>query len=439
MTTKNLRKYIYQPETFNRYRQERDYFNFLSGILATMPDPMSQLSKEITDITVERYDQIMRCAEEGKPFVAGYFCAAPEIYEAMGLPWYMIMATPFLAASAPYLMEDIDGAEAMGLGTDWCTACRLSLYYIEAGLTPKPWALIGLIHPCDAGNMLHQAVKRNKKWRDVPIFASDPPYFEDQRGIDYYAGELRRMVAFLEENTGLKLDLDRLREVCKETNKQYAILSDYTQLRRAHPCPHGWGVGGPQAFAATQVFQTGKPRGTKWLQQLYDDAEARVKAGTGPVPKEKIRYFWFDLLPFGWVFELMPWLESEWGAVLVMEMFGLQPYTPIDLRNEETIFRGLAKRNLYDSPMVRQARGPADYFASDIARVVKDYDIDVVIWPGHMGHKDGSASTGIMKEICNELKVPYIHIGLDLFDRRYTTPDECKDKLSKFFTAMGLG
>jgi len=45
-------------------------------------------------------------------------------------------------------------------------------------------------------------------------------------------------------------------------------------------------------------------------------------------------------------------------------------------------FQGLAKRNLYDSPMVRQARGPADYFATDIARVVKDYDIDLVIWPG---------------------------------------------------------
>ena len=76
--------------------------------------------------------------------------------------------------------------------------------------------------------------------------------------------------------------------------------------------------------------------------------------------------------------------------------------------------------------------------ASTKSRSVKS-PIDCVIWPGHMGHKDGSASTGIMREICQELKVPYIHIGLDLFDRRYTTPDECKDKLSKFFSAMGLG
>jgi benzoyl-CoA reductase subunit B len=434
-----VRQYKYEPHLFKRYKEERDYFSFLSGLLAQDPDPTSQLSREITDITVERYDEIMQCAEEGKPFIAGYFCAAPEIYEAMGLPWYMIMATPFLAASAPYLLGDIDGAEAMGLGTDWCTACRLSLYYIEAELTPKPWALVGLIHPCDAGNLLHQSVARNQKWRDVPIFATDPPYFEDQRGIDYFAGELRRMVGFLEEHTGQKLDIDRLREVCIESNKQYELWAEYAQLRRAVPCPHGWGIGGPQCFAATEVFQTGKPRGTQWMRNLVADTEQRVKNGVGIIPNERIRLFWFDLLPFGWVFEFLPWLEEEWGAVMVMEMFGFTPYTPIDIRNEETMFRGLAKRNLYDSPMVRQARGPADYFASDIARVVKDYKIDCVVWPGHMGHKDGSASTGIMREVCSKLDVPYIHIGLDLFDKRYTTPEECKDKISKFFSAMGLG
>ena len=31
------------------------------------------------------------------------------------------------------------------------------------------------------------------------------------------------MVAFLEEHTGAKLDLDRLQEVCRESNKQYEL------------------------------------------------------------------------------------------------------------------------------------------------------------------------------------------------------------------------
>jgi len=56
-----------------------------------------------------------------------------------------------------------------------------------------------------------------------------------------------------------------------------------------------------------------------------------------------------------------------------------------------------------------------------------------------MGHKDGAATAGIMRETCRGLGVPFLHIGLDLFDRRYTSVDEVKDKVSEFFRGMGLG
>jgi hypothetical protein len=56
-----------------------------------------------------------------------------------------------------------------------------------------------------------------------------------------------------------------------------------------------------------------------------------------------------------------------------------------------------------------------------------------------MGHKDGSANVGLMREKCRELGVPFLYIVMDLFDDRYTTPEELKDKCSKFFTSMGLG
>jgi len=81
----------------------------------------------------------------------------------------------------------------------------------------------------------------------------------------------------------------------------------------------------------------------------------------------------------------------------------------------------------------------ADNFLSDIEKIVKDYSIDCVIWPGHMGHKDGSANVGMMREKCREIGVPFLYIGLDLFDKRYTSPDEVKDILSRFFSQHGLG
>jgi len=56
-----------------------------------------------------------------------------------------------------------------------------------------------------------------------------------------------------------------------------------------------------------------------------------------------------------------------------------------------------------------------------------------------MGHKDMAAASSIMRETCRELGVPFLYIGLDVADYRYTTVDEIKDKISQFFTAMGLG
>ena len=435
-----------KKEVFNkslaRYEKEREWFTMLMDAIALIPEPTEEdkLQMKLLNILLDSKETVIDAARNDKPFIAGYFCNAPELFNAMNLPWYMLMETPFLATSAPYLADDIQGTKDMGLGSDLCTAIRLPIYYIETGEMPIPSAVLGLIYPCDGAPMLHQVMMHNKAWKDVPVFAADPPYTSDQRAIDYFADELKRMVEFLQKHTGKSLDMKRLKEVCDESNKTYTLWQDYNELRRATPSPHGWGMGGPQAFAVSQCFVAGDPRCTDWFKQLYKCGEMRVKAGEGtPGIKEKIRYFWFDILPYGWIFELMPWLEEEWGAVLVMDMFGNYPYTLLDTSSEDAIFKGLAKRNLIDAPMIRQARGTAENFSNDIRRIVKDYKVDCVIWPGHMGHKDGSAAGGIMRETCRELDVPFLHIGLDLFDRSYTNPDVIKDKISKFFTAMGMG
>jgi len=423
-----------------RFREERDWYKFLIESLRQNPTDETEIMAAVPQVVIENYDIILRCAEEGKPFIGGWFCIGPEIYAAMDLPWYSILQNPFLSVSFPYMLDDIDNSERIGLGTEMCTGIRLGIYYIEEGLTPPPNAIIGMLYPCDGVTVLHDIVAHHKEWGKIPIFCPDPPYWEDERSIDYYAGELKRMVSFLEEHTGHHLDMDRLREVVEESNKQYELWAEYNELRRAVPCPHGWGLGGAQCLGVSQMYMVGDPRGTQWYRDLIAHAEQRVRQGKGGMStEERIRLLWFDLRPMGWLFEFFPWLEEEWGANAIMDMFAYCPYTQIDTSTEDAMFKGIAKRSLLDSPMIRQARGVADNFLSDIVRLVKDYKIDAVIWPGHMGHKDGSASAGMMREVCRDLGVPFLHIGLDLFDRRYTSVDEVKDKVSQFFTAMGLG
>jgi hypothetical protein len=402
-----------------RYVSERDWFTFLrEQTMALSEIPEMQLQVKTLDSLLKMYGRILDAVENKKPFISSYYCLAPEIYTAMDIPYYMVMQTPFLASSVPYLLDDIDAADEMGLGNDLCTAIRLSIYYVEANLSPLPTCALNLLYPCDGAPLLHEVITRNERWRNIPMFGCDPPYYMDERSLNYFADQLQKMAKFIETSTDTKLDMDKLKEACEYSNQMFQLWDEYNQLRRNVPSPHGWGIGAPQCFSQAWVYEAGSPYG---------------------VPQEKIRLFWFDLLPFGWIFDFLPWLEEEWGAVMVMDMFGNYPYTMIDTSSEEEMWRGLAKRNLFDSPMVRQARGVADNFAGDIRRIVQDFKIDVVVWPGHMGHKDGSATVGIMRETCRELNVPFIHLGLDLFDRRYSTPEQIKDKMSQFFRAMGLG
>jgi hypothetical protein len=191
-------------------------------------------------------------------------------------------------------------------------------------------------------------------------------------------------------------------------------------------------------FALVQTQGAGDPAHTAWYRDLVEDGEKRIRENRPEVPNQKIRLLWYDVQPI-WFNDLAPWMEKEWGVCVVLCMFSYAPYTAVDTSSEKTIFHGLAKRNLIDPPMVRQARGVADNFLTDMERIVTDYKIDCVVVPGHMGHKDGSASISFMRDKCRELEVPFLYIGCDQFDRRYTAIDEIKARVSSFFSAMGLG
>ena len=387
---------------------------------------------------VEHHNEILKRYISGEPHITSYFCCAPEIYTAMDLPWNTFLTPAFTGAIMPGYHEMIDASGKMFRGMDLCTIIRLAAYIVEEDLVPPPTAVVAMLHPCDGINVVHQTMAKNEKWSKIPVFGADPPYWADERSYHYYADELKKMVEFLQKHTGITLNMNRLREVIKESNKQIALWQEYNDLRRAVPCPHGGGMG-LEVFGEAMTVHCGMPIGTQWLKDVIADAESLVKQKKGAVPKEKIRLLWFDVLSLGLTMGLFPWLEAEWGAVIVMEMFGYSPYTQIDTSSEDSMFRGMAVRALHEVPMIRQARGVADLFLSDIERIVIDHKVDCVIYPGYMGHKDGSANVGLMREKCRELGVPFLYIGMDLFDDRYTTLDELKDKISKFFVAMGLG
>jgi hypothetical protein len=69
--------------------------------------------------------------------------------------------------------------------------------------------------------------------------------------------------------------------------------------------------------------------------------------------------------------------------------------------------------------------------------MVKDYSIDGVIPPTHVGHKDQLATLGLLREVCRDQGAAFLDMGIvDIFDPRFTTMSEIQERLSRYFSVM---
>ena len=429
-----------KEKSLSRLREEIAMYEPIIEALTVDPGEMGHIHMPILQNIIDQHEKTIECVEEGKIFLASQYTNPVEILSAMDVHWYFHLLQLFAAMGGGgglHTMEDLEGADKLNIPKDCCTIIRLGIYLQVSGLFPIPTAYLAVTEPCDSIAGWHAAFMHHPDWRSIPVFAPDPPYHNDERAINYYAEQMREMVDFITENTGKTLDIDRLKEVVEETNRCYALWMEYNEIRRSSPTPHGYIIPG-SCFFQTNTFGAGDPQKTLWYQDMVADAEMRVRENKPEVPNQKIRVFWYDIQPF-YFNEIAPWMEQEWGGVIAMDMASYCPYELIDTSTEERMFQGLAKRAFQDGVMIHQARGLSENVSHDITRIVKDYNIDCVIFPGHMGHKDMAASSSIMRDTCRDLGVPFLYLGLDAADHRYMSVDEIKDKISQFFTAMNLG
>lgn len=411
--------------------------NILDMLSEAPPEKQNPIQMGFLRCIMKHDEKTIECIETGKPMVSTWYGNAPEILAAMDIhfinPVDNILGHMYLTD-----LFDLKESDKISLPDDICSLIRLASYSVQDGLVPKPTAMIAMLEPCDGISLLSESHKHNG-WNDVPDFGLDYTYGSSKEDAQYFAGELKGMIDFLEQvHPGYKMDYDRLREVVEETNRQYEIWSEYNELRRAKPCPGASFQGSVIGWPLTQHIEAGRPDVTEVLRLILTDAENKVKTGIGAVPDEQIRILWTDLVPT-WHEQLSTWLAEEWHANVVMDLGGYTPYTPIDTSTPDSMLMGIARRMTSEVPMIRQARGSVDVFLEDITRIVSDYSIDLVIFPGHMGHKDQSATISFLHQLCRDIRVPLLSLTTSLFDERYMPIPDIKKKISEFISVTEIG
>lgn len=394
---------------------------------------MSQSQKGLYGLTIDAIN-----AYEGQSILSDVDCMV-EIPAAFGIGFSALAVTGAAGTGMPNGQELIDKAIELGVESRLCNAIKVGIYYVEAGMMKKPDMIITTNACCDAMDTLSNIMNNYKPWSDVPKFVLDSPHRYDEGNYAYFGKQLRQAVTFIEDVLGRKMDWDHFREICIESNKQTQLILEYQELKKAVPVPAHPDFARQGTEVSRWINQRVTPEVTRWLEELVSATEERVKEGKGiDGVDEKVRFLWWDLAGSWPPVTLMERLQKELGAVAVIDYVSYGTWTMVDLSNEDALFTSLAKRFLLEGPMTRQCLHNTDLYLDDILRIVKDFKCNCVIMPAHIGHRDTNSRLKAVRELCREKGIPCLFLGIDIWDKRYMTPDTAFDRIETFLQTTGL-
>ena len=91
----------------------------------------------------------------------------------------------------------------------YCSYHKLLLGLAESGVMPAPLCVLNTSLACDANQLTFRRLAQHYQ---VPRFTVDVPLADSPADLAYVAGQLREMGAFLEQCSGKKLDVGKLRQ-----------------------------------------------------------------------------------------------------------------------------------------------------------------------------------------------------------------------------------
>jgi benzoyl-CoA reductase subunit B len=382
-------------------------------------------SMELVHKYVER---IVTAKDEGK-WVATHGTQQPlEIYEAMDvrglfIEFWGVISDAVKLESVP---EALNISASTGTPGEVCSFFRNMDGLMHAGMWPKTDFMLYATSSCDNVKAYHTLGRRY----GIPSFGMERPYLPyTPKALEHWKNEHKRLIAFLEEKTGKKLDYDRLKETVRLSYRLTELSLDIDRLARHVPCPLSAECFGGVLIALR--LMPGTQEAVDFLTELRDEMQERVDKGIGAVEDERFRVIWSCFTPF-WDPTLLDFMQKKYGAVSVGEV----------LAN----WRGEAKWMLDpDDPLgnlaykTQLAPGNCQYassqdWASNVIDQARRLKADGAIFNNNWGCKQASGLGRLVgDDLMRHCKVPSVTLNVDVIDSTFVSRAEIEGQLDSFF------
>lgn len=362
---------------------------------------------------------------------------AIELFYALDLqPVFPENWSPLCAAFG-FTSENFRLSEGLGYSRDLCGYLRNIVGYVH-GLMKSGNAPLGLPEPdlllsfgggCVPAMKIFQVLE--DRFPQAKVYSADLPQVAAEQvqpyHVEYAVSEMHRLIDFLTETTGRKLDYARLRETVALSNQASVLWDEIMTYRRRIPAPFSAAEIG---IMFVMVTRQGTREAVDFLTQVRDEVQERAEKGIGVIEDEQIRLFW-DNIPPWYNLGLLKAFEPLNG-VIVAETYSSAWSIRLDGHDP---LEALARKSLLSYAMVSCVS--IKKRKADVLRACREYGID-----GAVLHRNKSCAPitlgqmDIQRALEEELGIPSVIIDGDHMDERNFSLAQFQTRIEAFMEML---
>ncbi len=373
-------------------------------------------------------ENIATAKEKGKKVIAHGTQQPLEIYEAMDCvslfnEFWGVIADIVNIESVP---EALSISNSIGTAQEVCSFFKSMDGLLEAGKWPHTDMFLYATSSCDNVKAFRTLGRRYS----IPDFGMERPYHPwSPQAMAFWKDEHKRLIAFLEEHTGKKMDYDRLKETVRLSYRLTQLTLDIDELVAHVPTPMA-----PECFAATLLavrLFAGNQIAVDYLEGVKAELQERVDSGIAAANPERFRIMWSAFTPF-WDPSLLAFVQQKYGAVSVCEVLSGWRGDAKWLIDPDDPLACLAYRSQLAPGNCQFA--PSPDWAAQVVTQARKFKADGAIFNNNWGCKQAAGLGPMVRdELMRHCNVPTVTLNVDVLDHTFTSRSEIEGQLDSFF------
>ncbi len=386
----------------------------------------------LKDLMTAYFQELDRASKTGEAKVAWCTSVGPaELLRSLGFRVYFPENHAALIGTSRLAAEFIPAANAAGYSPGICsyltsdvgaylrkTTPLTRAFGLES--VPRPDVLVYNTNQCrDVQDWLGFYQREFK----VPMVGIETPRSVTDLTSAIVGGlvdQHRALIPTLEQVSGTRFDLDRLKEVVASSYRCTLLWKRVLQMAAGRPSPLTFFDG--TIHMAPAVVLRGDPRAETYYLNLIAELEERARTGVAAVDGESLRFYWDGMPVWGKLREMAELFASHGICVVASTYCNSWIFEALAAADP---FEGMSRA--YTELFIVRAESFKEQYLGSMAR---DYSVDAIVYHDAQTCPNNSNNRyGMPVRLAGTLGIPSVVVNGDLNDLRLYSEEQTRTQV----------